>query len=106
MERALSARGVGELRVVPSVGASKLHCPDCHAVFQMIVVDGCTLESCGRCHGVWLDSGEAQRLRKLFPDDSAVVDADASRGAQVIDTGAGAISVVDSVANLLLVILR
>jgi Zn-finger nucleic acid-binding protein len=102
IDQALSARGVLELRAVPAAGRSKLSCPDCHTLLEIIFVQGCVLDSCGRCHGIWLDPGEAQRVRGLFPEGSAVVDADESRATPETIRRAGAVSLVESVADLMM----
>jgi Zn-finger nucleic acid-binding protein len=102
LDRALSARGVQELRAIPSSGRSKLNCPDCQTTLATLIVDGCTLDSCERCRGIWLDAGEALRVRRLFPEDSAVVDAE--REAGPANRGWAAVSLVDCVANLILLI--
>lgn len=77
-------------------------CPDCHAECEALVIEGCRLDSCVLCHGVWLDSGEARRVQRLFPEGSAVVDADANRVSKETQEALGALSVVDLVANLFL----
>jgi Zn-finger nucleic acid-binding protein len=99
IDRALSARGIQELRAITSAGVSKLKCCDCQSAFAVLAVDGCTLDSCGRCHGVWLDAGEAQRVRRLFPEGSAIVDADGGHTTQKPNEGLVAMSLVDAVAN-------
>jgi Zn-finger nucleic acid-binding protein len=104
LERALSARGVQELRAIPSSGRSKLNCPDCQTILATLIVDGCTLDSCERCRGIWLDAGEALRVRRLFPEDSAVVDADAELAGRPANKGWAAVPLVDCVANLILLI--
>jgi Zn-finger nucleic acid-binding protein len=106
LDRALSERGVQELRTVSPASASTVSCPDCQAAFKAIVVDDCTLDLCQRCHGVWLDPGEAQRVSWLFPEDSAIVDADGSRATQKSSKGAAAASVVEAVANLLILVFK
>jgi Zn-finger nucleic acid-binding protein len=102
IHQALSVRGILELGAVPAVGRSTLCCPDCQAHLEIIHVHGCVLDSCGRCHGIWLDAGEAQRVRRLFPEGSAVVDADESRASPETIRRAGAVSLVESVANLMM----
>lgn len=59
------------------------------------------MDWCPRCHGVWLDAGEAQRVKRLFPEGSAVVDADQSREPNGRQSALGAVSAVDLVGNLL-----
>ena len=52
------------LPAVTETGPSKRRCPKCELALQQrrmgpVLVDGCT-----RCHGVFLDNGEYERLRK------------------------------------------
>jgi hypothetical protein len=53
-----------------------------------------------------LDPGEARRVSTLFPEGSAVVDADGSRVSNESGASLGAMTVVDSVANLFLLFLH
>jgi Zn-finger nucleic acid-binding protein len=101
INQALSARGILELRAIPAIGRSNLSCPDCQAHLEIIPVHGCILDSCGRCHGIWLDAGEAQRVSKLLPVDSAILDADQNRVGQAANGPFAALSVVDAVVYLL-----
>ena len=97
----LSARGMGELRRVPSAGKSEIDCPDCRAECEVLMVEGCRLDSCVLCHGIWLDSGEVRRVKRLFPEGSAVVNADEDRVSKEADEAFGTISVVTLVGELL-----
>jgi Zn-finger nucleic acid-binding protein len=101
----LSARGVEDLRDISSIGKSTIHCPDCHTQCVIVLVKECRLDSCSKCHGVWLDAGEVLHVRSLFPEDSPIVDAEQSRiaGRKVSKTGA-AMSVVEMVGELFLLI--
>ncbi|MFN0069715.1 MAG: zf-TFIIB domain-containing protein [Limisphaerales bacterium] len=105
LHRALSARGTGELRVAAVARTGGVLCPDCAAACGTLVAEGCTVDTCPRCRGVWLDFGEVSKLRLWFPDDSAVVAADAGRRpTEAQKTEAGA-SVVIVVADLMMAIL-
>ena len=106
LNRALSIRGIEELRALSSARASELRCPDCRGACEAIDIKGCTLDCCGQCHGVWLDTGEVRRVSRLFPEGSAVVDADANRAASYTDATSGAICMVDAIANVFLLVLR
>jgi len=106
LDRVLSARGVGELNAIRRTGAADLFCPDCHALCDAVVIEGCGLDVCPRCRGVWLDAGEVQRVKHLFPDESAVVDADMSRGTGKTPSAPGAVSVVELVGNLIVLLGR
>lgn len=106
LHRVLSAQGVEEFRAVPVTGKGDVDCPECHAPSQAVVIEECRLDHCGTCHGVWLDPGEVTRVRRLFPEGSAVVDADANRPPNGGNTTWGAWSVVDVVGNLLLLLGR
>src|SRR5688572_32070188 len=79
LHRVLSAKGITELRVVPRGDKSEIRCPDCLTDCDSLLIEGCRLDPCPRCHGVWLDPGEAGRIRRLFPEGSAVVIADEDR---------------------------
>jgi Zn-finger nucleic acid-binding protein len=105
LRRVLSARGVKDLKDIPSMGKSLIHCLDCHSECVIVSVQGCRLDSCSKCHGVWLDAGEVLHVRNLFPEDSPIVDAEQSRIAarKVSKTGA-AMSVVEMVGDLFLLI--
>src|SRR5262245_58613783 len=82
LHQALSARGIEELRLLPNASPSAFHCLDCHVACEAMKIEGCTLDVCGACHGVWLDFGEVQQVKMLFPKGSAMVDADADRVAK------------------------
>ena len=105
LHRALSARGVGELRAAAVARPDGPPCPDCAASCGTLVAEGVTLDTCPRCRGVWLDYGEAVKLRPWFPDGSAVVAADAGRGATKAEKAAGGAAVVIGVADLLTALL-
>lgn len=105
LHRVLSARGAKDLSGIPSMGCSLILCPACHSECRIVSVQGCRLDTCSKCHGVWLDSGEVLHVRSLFPEDSPIVDAEKDRvaGRKVYKTGA-ATSVVEMVGELLLLI--
>jgi Zn-finger nucleic acid-binding protein len=105
LHRALSARGVGELRAAAVAKAGGVRCPDCASACGTLVAEGVTLDVCPRCRGVWLDFGEAPKLRPWFPDDSAVVAADVGRHPTKAGKAAGTASVVVGVADLLAALL-
>ncbi|MFN0067166.1 MAG: zf-TFIIB domain-containing protein [Limisphaerales bacterium] len=105
LHRALSARGVGELRAAAVARPGGPPCPDCATACGALVAEGCTLDTCPRCRGFWLDFGEVPKLRPWFPDDSAVVAADAGRRPTEAQKAAGKASVVIVVADLLTAIL-
>ena len=87
------------------MGKSTIHCPDCHSQCVLVTVKDCRLDTCTKCHGVWLDAGEVLRVRDLFPEDSPIVDAEQNRvaGKKVAKTRA-AMSVVEMVGDLFLLI--
>jgi carbonic anhydrase len=57
------------------------HCPTCSLPMRVTVLDGVEIESCPKCKGVWLDSGELDRLggfamergRRLFCPSCSVL---------------------------------
>ena len=83
----------------------------CHSLPRLslacviVSVQGCRLDSCSKCHGVWLDAGEVLHVRSLFPEDSPIVGAEQDRvaGRKLVKASATT-SVVDMVGNLLLLI--
>lgn len=102
LHRVLSAQCVDELRSVPSTGKGDIVCPDCLVPSEAVVIEGCRVDLCVSCRGVWLDSGEVWRVQRLFPKGSAVVDADTNRTSKETEKTLGALSVVDLIANLFL----
>lgn len=105
LHRVLSAKGIAELGIVHRGDQSELLCPDCLTACDSILIQGCRLDPCPKCHGVWLDSGEAQRVRRLFPEGSAVVLADEARPPKEFSSALVAGTLTDAVGNLLLLIL-
>ena len=79
MHRVLSEDGLNALRTISRDSEGELKCCDCETNCDVLWVEGCKIDLCGRCGGLWLDAGEAERLRHLFPRNSAVVIADESR---------------------------
>jgi len=103
LDRVLSDQGIVKLKSVRPTSVGDLFCPDCHDLCEPVVIQECRLDLCPRCHGVWLDAGEAEKVRLLFPDDSAVVDADKDRSkSRNNQTPLVAASAADLVGNLLL----
>jgi hypothetical protein len=43
-------------------GASAVHCPKCEGTLVEITFEGVQIDRCNKCHGVWLDAGELERL--------------------------------------------
>jgi Zn-finger nucleic acid-binding protein len=81
LDRVLLPGSIEELRSAPS-SAGQLNCPACRTKCQAVTLDGCVLDQCLRCHGVWLDGGELQRVKRLFRSESPVVLADDDRQRQ------------------------
>lgn len=105
LHRVLSEKGITELQIVPRGERSELRCPDCMTDCESLLMEGCRLDTCPKCHGVWLDSGEALRARRIFPEQSAVVIADAERLSDASKQGLATCSLGDAVGNLLLLII-
>ena len=78
LARVLLPQSIEELRSTPSV-PSELKCPDCRAECRAVTVEGCVLDRCPRCEGVWLDGGEVPRVKRLFPKESPVLMAEEDR---------------------------
>ena len=104
LDRVLSVRGAADLTGIRPASVGDLFCPGCRALCDPVVIKGCHLDVCPRCHGVWLDVGEAQHVMHLFPEGSALVDADEDRAAGRNPTVLGAASVVELVGNLFVLI--
>jgi len=105
LHRVLSEKGITELKAVPRGDVSEVRCPDCLTDCESLLIEECRLDTCPRCHGVWLDSGEVRRISRMFPERSAVVIADAERPSKETQQAFVAWSLIDSVGNLLLLIL-
>lgn len=105
LHRVLSAKGIKEVRLVTRGEESEIRCPDCLTDCDSTLIEGCRLDPCPRCHGVWLDSGEVRRVRRLFSEGSAVVIADEERPSKEAQQALVSWSLADAVGNLLLVIL-
>jgi len=88
LARVLLPESIEELRSAPS-SSGELICPDCHTACQAVTVDRCVLDQCLRCHGVWLDGGEVQQVKRLFRADSPVIIADDDRQKQGGEADAG-----------------
>jgi len=106
LHRVFTAQGIRELRVGTRAEKGEIRCPDCHTDCVSLVIEGCRLDRCPKCHGVWLDAGEVQRLKRLFPEASPVVLADESRPSKESQQDLVAWSLADAVVNLLLLVLR
>ncbi len=47
-----------------AAGTSSMQCPRCDGTLKPSTVDEVEIDSCDKCGGVWLDSGELERLTK------------------------------------------
>ena len=45
-------------------GASSMQCPRCDGRLNETKVEEVTIDTCDKCGGVWLDSGELEQLTK------------------------------------------
>ena len=43
-------------------GASSMKCPRCHGTLKEIHIEDVPIDTCDTCAGVWLDSGEMEKL--------------------------------------------
>lgn len=93
------------MHAAPRIGPCEVRCPDCMADCESLLIDGCKLDHCPKCRGVWLDSGEARRVRRLFPEGSAVVLADERLPSKETQHALVGCSLVEAVGNVLLLIL-
>lgn len=53
-------------------------CPKCSGILERRVSHGVTVDVCGECGGVWLDSGELDKL--MMADEPAVLASSANAG--------------------------
>lgn len=44
--------------------AAALQCPRCDGTLAEITVEDTQVDRCDKCHGIWLDAGELERLTK------------------------------------------
>ncbi|MBA2340474.1 MAG: zf-TFIIB domain-containing protein [Pyrinomonadaceae bacterium] len=44
--------------------AAALQCPKCDGTLETINFENVQIDRCTKCHGVWLDAGELERLTK------------------------------------------
>ncbi len=106
LHRALAQEAAKAFETLVGPGLGDAVCPDCGINCDPLGIDDCHVDRCPRCRGVWLDSGEVVRLRRLFPEGSPVVIADdrvppgGGGKWQVVGDGVG------SVGELILILLK
>lgn len=47
-----------------AAGTSSMQCPRCDGKLEPIKFEGVEIDTCDKCAGVWLDSGELEQLTK------------------------------------------
>ena len=47
-----------------AAGTSSMKCPRCDGTLKEIMVETVAIDTCDKCAGVWLDSGELEALTK------------------------------------------
>lgn len=47
-----------------------VHCPHCKSKMSKKIVEGITIDKCPKCHGVWLDSDELDKIAESIDDNS------------------------------------
>ena len=47
-----------------AAGTSSMKCPRCDGTLNAMSVEDVEIDTCDKCGGVWLDSGELERLTK------------------------------------------
>src|SRR5215207_18496 len=47
-----------------AAGTSSMQCPRCDGQLKESAVEGVTIDTCEKCGGVWLDSGELEQLTR------------------------------------------
>lgn len=60
VEKLRAKRAEGEQR--DQTEASPIHCPKCDGTLVEITFEEVQIDRCNKCHGVWLDAGELERL--------------------------------------------
>jgi len=87
-----------------SAGPSSIPCPACKCFLQTFKVEGCEVDVCGACHGLWLDGDEIVNLADLFPETSQILSS--VRGRKTEQKWSGVFAVADAtgqVINLLFI---
>jgi Zn-finger nucleic acid-binding protein len=102
LDRALSPAALQRLQPPDWPNPYGPPCPECQVPCATIVLAGVTLDRCVTCRGLWLDSGEWQRLKTTHPTSSqgnpGGQPSPVTDGLVVVDVG---IEVLDFVANIL-----
>lgn len=98
LDKALRPGCVDLFRNPPSPVASAIQCATCGESCLSFKHRDCALDVCSKCHGVWLDPGEASRIKDQFPERSDLVRADEERTRAKGEPG-------DSTSDLLTVLL-
>lgn len=60
VEKLRAKRAEGEQR--EQAEASAIHCPKCDGTLVELTFEQVQIDRCNKCHGVWLDAGELERL--------------------------------------------
>jgi Zn-finger protein len=47
-----------------------VHCPHDNSKMSKKIVEGITIDKCPKCHGVWLDSDELDKITESIDDNS------------------------------------
>jgi uncharacterized protein with PIN domain len=45
-------------------GTSSMQCPRCDGTLKEVMIEHVAIDSCDKCAGTWLDSGELEQLTK------------------------------------------
>lgn len=106
VNRVLTEPGRRALQAALPATGDGLPCPDCGTRCMPVETDRCRVDTCSGCLGVWLDSGEAIQLRRLFPEQSPVVMADGQRQPAWAQEASAAASLVEAVGQILLLIVH
>jgi Zn-finger nucleic acid-binding protein len=69
---------------------SALDCADCGRKLDVVFVNGCEIDLCPACHGLWLDFREVERISSRFQPGSAVVADERERAKTHRSAGAAA----------------
>jgi Zn-finger nucleic acid-binding protein len=103
LHRVMSEKGIAEVWMARRGERSPLQCPECRDECEEVLVDGCRLDVCCGCRGLWLDAGEVQDLRKHFIEGSAVVVADKDvRASGMTEASFGIAEVIGEVVVMIL----
>lgn len=73
IDRAMAAHDMHSLPEIATASTAAIPCPGCNAQSAIVAIEGCEVDICRACHGVWIDGNEVLRLKAIFPQRSAIL---------------------------------